>query len=193
MPKKGNITGHPFDIGVRKQIEVREKYLGANPRADRHLLLSSNQNAWLRLASSIKIEDFIPPEGSTTNNGQVLTAAKILEQRKLPITLDGSKLAQKAVLFGGVSGYNPQNGSFQAYAGVADPFNLNDPFTAAYGWGGITENGYRPMPGIQSANITFYNRGALMKADISIKVFSIEQLQVFDLLYFSFISLPIKV
>lgn len=184
MPKKGNITGHPFDIGVRKQIEVREKYLGANPRADRHLLLSSNQNAWLRLASSIKIEDFIPPEGSTTNNGQVLTAAKILEQRKLPITLDGSKLAQKAVLFGGVSGYNPQNGSFQAYAGVADPFNLNDPFTAAYGWGGITENGYRPMPGIQSANITFYNRGALMKADISIKVFSIEQLQVFDLLYF---------
>ena len=184
MPKKGNITGHPFDIGVRKQIEIREKYLGANPRADRHLLLSSNQNAWLRLVSSIKIEDFVPPPGSTTNNGQVLTAAKILEQRKLPITLAGSKLAQKAILFGGVSGYNSQNGSFQAYAGIADPFNENDPFTAAYGWGGITENGYRPMPGIQSANITFYNRGALMKADVSIKVFSIEQLQVFDLLYF---------
>lgn len=184
MPKKGNITGHPFDIGVRQQIEVREKYLGANPRADRHLLLSSNQNAWLRLASSIKIEDFVPPTGSTANNGQILTATKILEQRKLPTTFIGSQLAQKSVLFGGVSGYNSQNGNFQAYAGVADPFNLNDPFTAAYGWGGIAENGYRPMPGIQSANITFYNRGALMKADISIKVFSIEQLQVFDLLYF---------
>jgi len=186
MPKKGNITGHPFDIGVRQQIEVREKYLGANPRADRHLLLSSNQNAWLRLASSIKIVnvDNDINDIKDINNGQKLTAAKILEQRKIPITFVGSKLAQKAVLFGGVSGYNAQNGSFQAYAGIADPFNVNDPFTAAYGWGGITENGYRPMPGIQSANITFYNRGALMKADISIKVFSIEQLQVFDLLYF---------
>ena len=183
MPKKGNITGHPFEFEVRKQIEVRERYLGADPRADRHLLFSSNQNAWLRLASSIQINDFIPPVGSNVNNGQILTADKILEQRGLPPSLKGNLLAQKSVLFGGVSEYTPENGGFKPYFGVADPFDKNNPFTAAYGWGGIV-TGYLPMPGIQSANISFYNRGALMRADISCKVFSIEQLQVFDLLYF---------
>ena len=40
------------------------------------------------------------------------------------------------------------------------------------------------MPGIDSANISFVNRGAIAKADVTLKVFSIEQLQIFDLLYF---------
>ena len=40
------------------------------------------------------------------------------------------------------------------------------------------------MPGIIDANVTFYNRGALAKATVNCKVYSIEQLQIFDLLYF---------
>jgi hypothetical protein len=54
---------------------------------------------------------------------------------------------------------------------------------AAYGWGGI-DKGFVPMPNIESADVSFFNRGALQKAKVKIKVFSLQQLQIFDLLYF---------
>jgi len=170
MPKKGNITGEPFDKEVVEQIEARQIFLGANPKEDKHLIYQNNKTAFLRLASSIRID------GDSS-----ISAEKILEERGISKLYTGNKLSKSSVLFGGVVS---EDNSFNPNYGLKEIFDPNDAFTSAYGWGGIQSQGYRPMPGIENANISFYNRGALAKADIKIKVFTVEQLQVFDLLYF---------
>ena len=171
MPKKGNITGEPFDKEVVDQIEARQIFLGINPKQDKHLIYQNNKTAFLRLASSVKI-----------NGYSGATADEILELRGISKSYAGDKLAKASVLFGGVVSID-NNNSPQLNYGLKEVFNNDSPFNGAYGWGGITQQGYRPMPGIESANIDFYNRGALARADVKIKVFTVEQLQVFDLLY----------
>ena len=181
MPKTGNITGQPFDSGVVDQINARQTVLGLNPKPDSALIYQNNKSAFLRLASSVNLEP-------------ALTATQILRERGLPTYLTGDALAKQCVLFGGVTSITTttpidaapgtvfQTESFTKPVGL-----INDPsfpFDGAYGWGGIGSKGYVPMPGIESANVSFYNRGALQKVDLKIKVYSVEQLQIFDLLYF---------
>ena len=130
-----------------------------------------------------------------------LESTKPLSNRNLPLTLSGDNLAKECVLFGGTVSVNTSEKTFQPKYGVGEGIsnadtNLNyspggfgdqkiDLTTpSAYGWGGLGSQGYRPMPGIIDANVTFYNRGALAKATVNCKVYSIEQLQIFDLLYF---------
>ena len=45
------------------------------------------------------------------------------------------------------------------------------------------EQGFKPMPGIISANINHENRGSLKRAEVKIKCFNIEQFKILDLLY----------
>lgn len=146
-----------------------------------------------------------PPNlfSSAAINQEVSTEenTKPLKDRGLPLTLSGDNLAKQCVLFGGTVSINNSNKTFQQKYGVGEgAFNadtninfspggfgdeeidLSSP--SAYGWGGIGSQGYRPMPGIIDANVTFYNRGALAKATVNCKVYSVEQLQIFDLLYF---------
>jgi len=59
----------------------------------------------------------------------------------------------------------------------------NDIFNGAYGWGGISERGFVPMPGITNVNTTYFNNGALSKAVINIQCFSKTQFQLLDVLY----------
>jgi hypothetical protein len=181
----GNITGNPFDPGVIKQINTRQIFLGIDQKQDKHIIYQNNKTAFLRLASSIRIDGYNDGEVGTIDpiKPNFISPAKILEQRGLPASYVGSNLAKAAVLFGGVVNINDKN-TPQLNYGLKENFELNNPFTSAYGWGGINSQGYRPMPGIESANISFYNRGALAKAEVKCKVYSIEQLQVFDLLYF---------
>ena len=130
-----------------------------------------------------------------------LESTKPLSNRNLPLTLSGDNLAKECVLFGGTVSVNTSEKTFQPKYGVGEgisnadtnlnyspggfgdqKIDLTSP--SAYGWGGLGSQGYRPMPGIIDANVTFYNRGALAKATVNCKVYSIEQLQIFDLLYF---------
>jgi hypothetical protein len=187
----GNITGTPFLPEVTDQINKRQEFLGENPKQDKHIIWQNNKSAFLRLASSVNIEDEVPRNDTSTTGSieiPLITAEQILTDRNLPKSLTGDLLAKSSILFAGVSSIqtNPlDTTSHIPYfpQGVGDPFNQNNIFTSAYGWGGL-QQGYRPMPGIEGADITYYNRGALQKATINCKVFSIEQLQVFDLLYF---------
>jgi len=205
MGKRGNITGESFDIEVIKQIEARQTFLGVNPKQDKHIVYQNNKTAFLRLASSIDIKDpnvsynpltpqtFGPTLPSTSLSREQIE--KVLTDRGLPKSLAGSNLAKQCVLFGGVTAISNDFGEkkFTQLKGVGEgefspkgfgnePINLSSP--SAYGWGGLGQRGYRPMPGIVDANITYYNRGALAKATVNCKVYSIEQLQIFDLLYF---------
>ena len=180
MPKTGNITGEPFDIEVIKQINARQTFLGARNKSDSQILYANNKTAFLRLASSIRIED------NLTNPNDPIYAIDILKQRDISTTLTGDELAKACVLFGGVVSVNTTNSSVNFNFGLNQNTNFpgSSQLTGAYGWGGITSRGYVPMPGIDSADISFVNRGAIAKANVNLKVFSIEQLQIFDLLYF---------
>ena len=203
MPKNGNITGEVFDDGVIKQIDKRQEFLGARYKTDEHLIFQNNQNSFLRLASSINIgysENTLSEAtkallNSKENEGKSETEEKIdviksagvnqLKSRGLNENLTGMELAKACVLFGGTVGVGDKLNPNTKF-GIVDNVNGETDFIntiAAYGWGGISK-GFKPFPGIESAKVGFYNRGALQKADVKIKVNSLEQLQIFDLLYF---------
>lgn len=200
---KGNITGTPFLPQVTDQINKRQQFLGENPKQDKHIIWQNNKTAFLRLASSVNIEDEYSVDGNKFSNeeeakeyilnskessGTIIKAyaEDILKERGLPQSLKGDLLAKSSILFAGVNGVNESNGIPTPFfpQGLYGDTNPNSIFTAAYGWGGIQSQGYRPMPGIIGADVSYYNRGALQKVTVNTKVFTIEQLQVFDLLYF---------
>ena len=109
-----------------------------------------------------------------------------LKQRGLDQNMLGTELAKACVLFGGVVGLEDELNPRQKF-GIVDNVTDSTNFIktiAAYGWGGISSRGFVPMPSIDNAKVSFYNRGAIQKADVKIKVYSLEQLQIFDLLYF---------
>ena len=120
-------------------------------------------------------------------NNNIEEGKNQLKQRKLDENMSGMKLAQACVLFGGVTGVDDNLNPTQKF-GVYDQPSTSEKFNfdsiAAYGWGGLGKKGYVPMPAIDNAKVSFYNRGAIQKADIRLKVYSLEQLQIFDLLYF---------
>jgi len=210
MPKNGNITGQVFDENVIKQIEARQNFLGARYRTDANIVYSNNQTAFLRLASSINVGTSTSPievtQTTKTEDGKTVTATindtaaqekatsdllsqgrNQLGERGINQNLTGMELAKACVLFGGTVGVdNSLNPTFKY--GIVDnggsgAFDYVSTI-AAYGWGGIGSKGFVPMPSIESADVSFYNRGALQKANVKIKVFSLEQLQIFDVLYF---------
>jgi hypothetical protein len=201
MGKNGNITGEVFDEGVIQQIEIRQNFLGARYKSDANLVYTNNNNAFLRLASSVNVGTTSALEvqisGSTINDTAAQEKAKsdLLSEGVNKLTerniqnkdLVGANLAKACVLFGGVVGVDDQLNPIKRFgvvdngaSGAYDYINT----IAAYGWGGISSKGFVPMPSIESADVTFVNRGALAKASVKIKVYSVEQLQIFDLLYF---------
>ena len=85
-------------------------------------------------------------------------------------TIFGDKLAKRLILHGGTSNTTGINSGLNSETG-------------AYGWEGIDERGYVPMPGITSADVKYYNNGALSESTINIKCFSRKQFALIDALY----------
>jgi murein DD-endopeptidase MepM/ murein hydrolase activator NlpD len=152
-----NIIGEPFSPWVKTQIEKRQEVLGKTNIDPNTLKWVTTKAPWLRLASSVNIDDTIVKKLNITSD------------------LNGSALAKNFILFGGAANEsgNPQSGiNFS-----------NSALAGEYGWGGIGERGFVPMPGITSADVTYYNNGALAKASVKIKAFSREQFALIDYLY----------
>ena len=172
----GNIIGNAFDDKVNKQIEIRESKLGEENRTelnDNNLKWQNNTNAFLRLASSVNISPEISQRIFNNNN-----------------YADG-KLAEAFMLFNGVTQNKideknnilrktDENGNEIIQQGINRSGDLIN--GGAYGFGGL-EMGYRPMPGLLGAKITFYNRGSLIDASIQIKAFTPKQFEIIELLY----------
>ena len=206
---KGNITGTPFLPAVTEQINKRQEFLGQNPKQDKHIIWQNNKSAFLRMASSVNVENEYKVAGARfstrdeaesyleeallknklpqTTKVEEVFATTILEERGLPQSLKGNLLAKSSVLF---SGINQISGTDQSPSPIfpqgvftGNSLDISSTFGSAYGWGGL-QQGYVPMPGINGADVSYYNRGALQKVTINCKLFSVEQLQVFDLLYF---------
>ena len=168
-----NIIGSPFDPYVKSQIEARQKALGqlTNISADT-LKYYTTKAPWLRLASTVNLEK-VPGANSNTVLNKLVRAG-IPEE-----LIAGDKLAKNFILQGGTLGLN-DDGSTNLKKGLN--YN-NELFTGAYGWGGIGERGFVPMPGITNASVTYLNNGALAQSEVTIKCFSKQQFQLLDVLY----------
>lgn len=152
-----NIIGEPFSPWVKTQIEKRQEALGKTNIDPNTLKWVTTKAPWLRLASSVDIDESIVKKLNITSD------------------LNRSALAKNFILFGGAAN---ESGNLQSGINFS-----NSALTGEYGWGGIGERGFVPMPGITSADVTYYNNGALAKASVKVKAFSREQFALIDYLY----------
>ncbi len=162
-----NITNTPSAKWVIDQIKARQNALGTFDRTIvNHDLLKyfNSKTSFMRLASSVNIT----PNSKADNDIKKLgiDTSNLLE--------DG--LAKKLILFSGVSEY-PNGKKLSGIDNSGIP-NMDN----AYGFLS-TANGAIPMPGIESAKVSYYNRGTLQKASIKIKCYSREQFALIDYLY----------
>jgi putative chitinase len=172
-----NLLGQPFKDWVREQIDVRQKSLGkyANiPSKD--LQYYTTKTPWIRLASSVNL--------NKTKIESASVFQKLITNGLTEDQIIGNNLAKNLILQGGALsstiGKNDEIVSNGLNSGLN---NGNSLFNGAYGWGGIEERGYVPMPGITNADVQYLNNGALTKTTINIKCFSKRQFQLIDVLY----------
>jgi len=170
--KISNIVGTKVPQWLIQQLDNRANRNSDDVRSNQNLLYLANKTAWVRLVSSVDIDQprdqeyFSRISQATINNPQ--------------------SLAKQFVLFGGTSKYK-ENNSYELRSG----FSYSDPNKTsggAYGILGrdeIQKYGYRPMPGITSVNIETQGRlGSVRAAVINFKCWDKQQLDIIDALYF---------
>jgi hypothetical protein len=179
-----NLLGEPFKPWVTKQIDVRQKSLGKYSTTQ--IQANLVKTPFIRLASSINLT-FDSDSGGNLKEGTV--GRKLIDSGLDVSNFDGFELAQKSILYGGVvsaTGNDSGNGGLSINNSITQNSSINNgksPFNGAYGWGGIEERGYVPMPGITDVSVQYQNNGALTKTTINIKCFSKRQFQIIDVLY----------
>jgi len=164
--KRTNIVGTKLPQWVVNQLTTRSIMGALDTRNNSNLIYLANKTAWVRLVSSININEadiryFSPivPEGISSPED----------------------LAQKFVLFGGTSKYKNIDGkpSYELRSGI------NNGSYGMLGKDEIQKYGYRPMPGITSVNIETQGRmGSVRQAVINFKCWDKSQLDIIDALYF---------
>jgi hypothetical protein len=173
------LLGEDFNPNVRAQIEKRQELYAAGNKSDKNIQLQ-NTNSWLRLASSVDIK---VDRKQTPESKYAEYAARVQEYTSRYEVGEGQLLAEQLILTGGTA-YRTEDGQgnsiYASRYGISE-INSMTPL-GAYGLGG-PDFGYRPMPGIESADVTYYNNGALAKADVKIKCFSARQLDLLETLY----------
>ena len=165
-----SILGETFEPWVQSQVKIRQNLHGLETRDNTQLGVLNNQNAWLKLGSSVTVED----------NG-------IGRQRLKDLGLEnaaefvGIQLASKSVLFNTMSDLDVGSSKYTQRAGVTNNTNLWNS-SNAYGLGG-NQFGIVPAPGLISADIKAKNRGSIREANIVIKANNKFQFELIELLY----------
>jgi hypothetical protein len=169
----GNILGNPFDDWVQTQIDVRQKSLGKYSNIpSKDLQYYTTKTPFIKLASSVNL----------TNLGEDSVLQKLLNLGIPESLLSEDKLAKNLILQGGAVNATETNNNLD-FGGLKFGLNNGGLLSGSYGYGGIEERGYVPLPGITNADVTYYNNGALSKTIINIKCFSKSQFQLLDVLY----------
>jgi hypothetical protein len=161
-----NVLGEGFPQEITEQVKQRQKIYGSGyaigtSRTPEEIVYLNANTSWVKLVSSVNIVD------------QNLINTPSL--KNIPGIKD-YELARKFILFNGTEG--------QEYPYREGLSSTNTIFgeEAAYGIGG-TDFGYRPMMGIQSANVRYENRGSIRRGSVKIKAFNKTQFDIIDLLY----------
>ena len=171
-----NILSKPFKPYVKAQVEARQKALGKYSNiAPSNLQYYTTKTPWIRLASSINVTSI------EDNNSTVYQ--KLIDSGLTPEQIQDGNLAKNFVLQGGSISVTNSGGNIISNGLNSGLNTTNQTFKGAYGWGGIEERGYVPMPGITNASVTYQNNGALTKTTINIKCYSKAQFKLVDTLY----------
>ena len=165
-----SILGETFEPWVQTQIKIRQNLHGLETRDNTQLNVLNNQNAWLKLGSSVKVEDNEKGEQRLKDLG-LENAAEFV----------GIQLASKSVLFNTMSDLDVDSSKYTQRAGVTNNTNLWNS-SNAYGLGG-NQFGIVPAPGLISADIKAKNRGSIREANIVIKANNKFQFELIELLY----------
>jgi hypothetical protein len=192
-----SVIGEKFKKYVQSQIAVRQRthgkgYAPNSFRTNAEIEVLNNQNAWLKLSSSVRIVGNEAASGSSSTDSVPISAGI---QRLIDIGLTntsnftGNKLARQAVLFNTLSEVVPTTyskgkvanaGTHNFRSGVAtsgNVWNMN-----SYGLGG-NSFGLSPAPGLISAKIDCKNRGSIRSATVEIKCYNKFQFELLELLY----------
>jgi hypothetical protein len=161
-----NVLGEGFPQEITEQVKQRQKIYGSGyaigtSRTPEEIVYLNANTSWVKLVSSVNIVD------------QNLINTPSL--KNIPGIKD-NELARRFVLFNGTEG---QNTVFREGLSSTNTIFGKE---AAYGIGG-TDFGYRPMMGIQSANVRYENRGSIRRGSVRIKAFNKTQFDIIDLLY----------
>lgn len=159
MAEYTNILGSSLEQSVLNQLQQRALRLSqAGVRDGGDIRALGNKNCWVRLTSFVNLLD-----------GAVTELKKVVD-REVSIE-GGTRLAEQWVLKS-----EQRNGTEFKY-GIGS--------SGAYGSGGVSELGYRPMPGIYSITVESQPpTGAIRIATVKMKAWNMNQLSMIDVLYF---------
>lgn len=166
MAETNETFGSGISTLVTKQLERRQELISKpNKTLDEIEALNSNV-AWIRLRSSV----------NTLDDGDVKT---LLELQKTPDKgfegIGDPDDAKKFVLIGGThSGNTARSGvNFEQTYDSSKAYNIDD------------RTGFRPMPGITSLKVSSKNTyGTLQVAEVNFNVWSLDDLETCEKLYF---------
>ena len=189
--RTSNALGVPLPQWIINQLDRRSAELSVknkktNIEITENILFRGNRTAWTRLVSSINLIDpyIVQLDPSTFELTYIQLAINKAKQyfqdRGINITSEND-LAKLFVLQGGVSKYSSTNNSFS--------YTLRNGFSESYNLTGtnseIQNYGYRPMPGITSVRVQTQGKlGSIRSAEVQLKVWDKDQLDIIDALYF---------
>lgn len=189
-----NIVGKPHLKYVQDQIKTRQTILGKNQKSPQDIVWENGKSGWVRLASSVDIDNQEIPFYNTGSNEWEMVSDGGREYREslLGQYIDRSRL----VLEGGLSdkGLVYEENHRWGITNGPGAFNkhFNDYFTDTengiwsdenYGFGGDYEFGLNPIPGILSFETKTNNNGSLRFATLTIKANSRRQFEWIETLY----------
>ena len=175
----GNIVGEGFDFRITDQVNRRQKthgsgYNGETLRTNKELVVLNNNTAWIKLMSSVFIENLDSKDG--INNPTIAA-----------FNAKGDILAKSFVLFNGTSEFTSEDKntpiSFTTQRGGIDFTNTLRGQNSVYGIGGSADFGLNPMMGITGIDVKHKNRGSIRTATVTVKAFNKAQFEIIDVLY----------
>ena len=174
-----NIIGTGFDDYVQKQINDRVEITNKQTRDSKDFLWLSNRNAWFRLSSGAQTTTL--PDDQLIIKDLVKPLLQLEDEQAKINSSFQSDLAQLNVI---------QGGSIKVGASPGQVITKNT-FSEAYTRNqnnipGTDDLGFKPTPGITDVSVGTRGKWrTTLEADISIKAYNLEQLEIVNRLYMS--------
>ncbi len=175
--KEREVIGSNVTSATLDQIKTRGEVIGKSTKDKNHLLFFHSNNAWIRAISSV----------NTLTEDQAIGLAN--GTNKISEITGDSTLAKNNVLLGGT---RQANGKSTGGLG-ADKFSATSVDSSSFitakdstrnSYNNSNSIGYRPQPGITGLTVASKGTlGALREAQLTIKVWTLEDLEMVQALY----------
>lgn len=162
------------------QINVRQNALGSNNKTRDEIEFINSNAAWVKLRSSVnkisrkKAQELLDSKGSKTAEGAIGDSKLAQNYALVGGTLNPESRTPRAGILRSATSDNPNAGGRPAALNRDTEAYLN-----------YESTGFRPMPGITGFNVESKNTfGTLMQATVNFTIWSKEQLEDAELLFF---------